>query len=139
VVEKQLRAHLKQFAAAPVLFVGCGVSRRFLGLPDWTGLLRYLAGLTGNDYDYYSSTAAGDPGQIASLMAPALHDYLWQAAQKPLRTKYKDHVTAPDSAMKFGLPEHGVRRDNRRTTEARDATARTACHCRDSRPEGAGC
>ena len=61
-VEKQLRDHLKQFSAAPVLFVGSGVSRRFLGLPDWTGLLRDLARLTGNDDDYYTSTAAGDPG-----------------------------------------------------------------------------
>lgn len=100
-MEKQLREHLKQFTSVPVLFVGSGVSRRFLGLPDWTGLLRYLAGLTGNDYDYYSSTAGGDPGRIASLMAPALHDYLWQPAQKPLRAKYKGHLTAPDSAIKI--------------------------------------
>lgn len=100
-MQKQLREHLEQFAAAPVLFLGSGVSRRFLGLPDWTGLLRYLAGLTGNDFDYYSSTAAGDPGRTASLMAPALHDYLWQPAQQPLRMKYRDHLTAPDSAIKI--------------------------------------
>lgn len=100
-VETQLRQHLKQFAAAPVLFVGSGVSRRFLALPDWTGLLRHLAGLTGNDYDYYGSTATGDPSRIASLMAPALHEYLWQPAQEPLRTRYKDHLTAPDSAIKI--------------------------------------
>ena len=84
-----------------MLFVGSGVSRRFLGLPDWTGLLKYLAGLTDHEYDYYSSTAGGDPGRIASLMAPALHDYLWQPAQKPLRTKYAGHLIAPDSAIKI--------------------------------------
>jgi hypothetical protein len=100
-VEKQLREHLKQFAAAPVVFVGSGVSRRFLGLPDWTGLLRYLASLTGNDCDYYSSTAAGDPARIASLLVPVLHNYLWQPAQEPLRTEYKDHLIAPDSAIKI--------------------------------------
>ena len=100
-MEKELREHLKKFAAAPVLFVGSGVSRRFLGLPDWTGLLQYLSSLTGNDYDYYRSTAAGDPSRIASLIAPALHEYLWQPAQKPLRTKYRTHLTAPDSAIKI--------------------------------------
>lgn len=100
-MERELRDHLSKFVSAPVLFVGSGVSRRFLGLPNWTGLLQYLAGLTGNDYGYYSSTAAGDPGQIATLMAPALHDYMWKPAQKPLRTKYQAHLTAPDSAIKI--------------------------------------
>jgi hypothetical protein len=122
-VEKELREHLKQFAAAPVLFVGSGVSRRYLGLPDWAGLLRYLAGLTGKDYDFYSSTAAGDPSRIASLMAPALHEHLWEPAQKSLRTKYRDHLTAPDSAIKILTAEFFL--------TAADPAFRTGKHARE--------
>jgi hypothetical protein len=96
----EFSAHLKQFTSAPVLFVGSGLSRRYLGLPDWNGLLEHLASYAPMELDYYSSSAGGDPGRIATLLAPALHEYLWAPAQKSIRTQYAGALTRPQSAIK---------------------------------------
>lgn len=91
---------MKQFASAPVLFVGSGLSRRYLGLPDWNGLLEHLATYAPMELAYYSSSAGGDPAQIATLLAPALHEYLWKPAQKSVRKQYASALTGPQSAIK---------------------------------------
>jgi hypothetical protein len=93
--------HLEQFTSAPVLFVGSGLSRRYLGLPDWKGLLEHLASFAPMELDYYWSSAGGDPGRTASLLAPALHEYLWTPAQKAIRAQYADALTGPQSAIKI--------------------------------------
>jgi len=42
-LQDDLHNHLEQFHTAPFLFVGSGLSRRYLGLEDWDGLLRRSA------------------------------------------------------------------------------------------------
>lgn len=72
-----LRDHFGSFAAAPFLFVGSGIPRRYLDLDDWESLLRRMAALTGKEFDYFSASANGDNPTIASLIAEALHDPWW--------------------------------------------------------------
>jgi hypothetical protein len=69
-----LKAHLAEFPAAPFLFVGAGVSRRYLGLDGWKDLLRRFAAVAGEEYDYYAATAGGDLPRVASLIAADLHE-----------------------------------------------------------------
>lgn len=49
-----------KFATPPFLFVGSGMSRRYLNLPDWKGLLKHFAEIITEDefgYDFYENKA----------------------------------------------------------------------------------
>lgn len=66
---EQLAEHLRGFRTAPFLFIGSGVSRRYLGLEDWTGLLRRFAQLTPHSYAYYFGNANSRLPAVASGIA----------------------------------------------------------------------
>lgn len=66
-----------KFNTTPFLFVGSGMTRRYLGLPDWKGLLKHFAEIVHNDEFAYSSyenlaksmeCKAGIMPQIADLI-----------------------------------------------------------------------
>lgn len=66
-----------KFNATPILFVGSGLSRRYLNLPDWKGLLTHFAKVINNDdfaYSFYENKAktleckAGIMPKIAELI-----------------------------------------------------------------------
>lgn len=75
----ELAQHLTQSGGAPMLFVGSGLSRRYLGTPDWDGLLSTLAEATSHPYARYKSEANGDLPQAASLIGERFHDIWWDS------------------------------------------------------------
>lgn len=51
-----------RFNTTPILFIGSGISRRYLNLPDWKGLLEHFAKVINNDpfaYSAYENKAKG--------------------------------------------------------------------------------
>ncbi|MFY0531632.1 SIR2 family protein [Nannocystis pusilla] len=68
-----LAAHLRAFTASPYLFVGSGLSRRYLGLETWDGLLRRFASELDFDYSYFLSKGASYLPRVASLIAEHYH------------------------------------------------------------------
>jgi len=67
-ITKNLTARLNKFEATPFLFVGSGLSLRYLGLENWEGLLRKFAKLAIDDeyaFEIYRDKA--NAGRTISL------------------------------------------------------------------------
>ena len=58
--KKSLNEHFKKFTASPFLFVGSGMSRRYLGAENWEELLKRFCELLGDNYTRVRSQADGD-------------------------------------------------------------------------------
>lgn len=60
--------------ALPVLFVGSGLTRRYLGLPNWEGLLRLYC--VKSPYEYYYSKAERKCRECPDMIYPKIADYI---------------------------------------------------------------
>ena len=65
----------------PILFVGAGLSRRYLGLDPWRALLKRFADFTNQPVEYYLSSADGDYPRAGTLIAEAFHEVWWTNPQ----------------------------------------------------------
>ncbi|MCS3753673.1 SIR2 family protein [Salinibacter ruber] len=92
---------------APFLFVGSGLSRRYIGLDDWEGTLRHFAKLTDRDYEYYAAQAGNDLPTVASLIAEEFYELWWQNDEyAEQRADLKAKCTTKSSPLKFQIAEY---------------------------------
>ncbi|XKH58042.1 SIR2 family protein [Citricoccus nitrophenolicus] len=75
--EEALIAHLSKVSTSPFLFVGSGLSRRYMGSDTWQGLLGRFSDAMGRPYARYSSAADGDYPEIATRLARDFFDHWW--------------------------------------------------------------
>ncbi|MGW2273943.1 SIR2 family protein [Streptomyces yangpuensis] len=106
VVRAKLGAHLRGMTA-PFLFVGSGVSRRYIGAEDWEGLLRRFAALTPRPYEYYRTSASGDLPAVASKIAEAFHPIWWDDEKyAESRSAWAGAIEGTESALKVEIAKH---------------------------------
>ncbi|MCS6581515.1 SIR2 family protein [Curtobacterium citreum] len=99
-----LSAELAEHSALPYLFLGSGVSRRYLGLPDWPGLLRRFAAAIGEDFDYHFATANGDLPKTASAIASQFHTHWWNDPEyEAQREEFKSEVRDEEGGLKVAV------------------------------------
>ncbi len=70
---EDIKSCLEGLQVQPILFMGAGVSQRYLKAPDWENLLKYLAEtcpLITRPYGYYSQTRNDNKPMIASEVKP---------------------------------------------------------------------
>ncbi|WP_171059482.1 SIR2 family protein [Arthrobacter crystallopoietes] len=102
-----LAQSLKNHSALPYLFIGSGLSRRYLGLPDWAGLLRYFSDLIGEDYDFHNADADGSPPRVASSLAQAFHPVWWKDERfEKQREVHKSGAASREAAFKIAVASH---------------------------------
>lgn len=101
---EELQASLANHSALPYLFLGSGLSRRYLGLPDWEALLRHFADEIGEDFDYHLASASNDLPAAATSVALKFHPHWWNdsvyASQK---SAYKAQVKDEDGGLKVAI------------------------------------
>ena len=61
--------------ALPVLFIGSGLTRRYLNLPDWKGLLRQYC-VAGKPFEYYNDKARRTCHDTPDMQLPVAADYI---------------------------------------------------------------
>jgi hypothetical protein len=73
-IEAELSRHQDMFNTAPFLFVGSGISRRYLGLENWEDILKKFSDCCGkHSFDYYYTEANESYPKVASLIANDFH------------------------------------------------------------------
>lgn len=106
-LKSKILEHLRQFHTAPFLFVGSGIPRRYLGIDDWTGLLRRMSALTDRPFEYYRASGDGKEPQIATEIAKDLHPKWWDADQfAGSREAFKADAKNRESALKIEIAKY---------------------------------
>src|ERR1700687_5221539 len=101
-IKERLLAHLSQFPAAPFLFVGSGLSKRYLGLEAWKDLLRRFAASLPKVFEYYASRANDNMPALASLMAQEFHEIWWNSLDyEASRKEFRATATKRDSPLQI--------------------------------------
>lgn len=100
----ELVARLQRHTALPYLFIGSGVSRRYLGLPDWDGMLRHFAEEIGEDFDYMLASVNGELPAAASQLAELFHPVWWKDARyAKQRKEHRAGVRDKEAALKVAI------------------------------------
>ena len=101
-LKDKLLEHLKSFHTAPFLFVGSGLSRRYLGIDDWTSLLKRMSNLTDRPYEYFRASGGGKEPEIAAEIARDLHIKWWDSTEfSESRERFKADAINKESAFKI--------------------------------------
>jgi hypothetical protein len=104
---QELAAHLRKFSTAPFLFVGSGISRRYLDAETWEALLRRFAEPTGSAYEFFRSSASNGLPGVARAVADAYHKIWWESKDfEESRNKNAEYCIAPDSALKIEISKY---------------------------------
>ena len=116
-MKDQIYKHINKFETTPFLFVGSGLTRRYLGLESWYGLLNKFATEVENNefaFEIYSEEAnnqgyeQGEYQKIAELIEKDFNK-LWYRDEKykSSREEYKDEVkTNKTSPFKIEIAKY---------------------------------
>ena len=122
-IEQQLEKQLKGFETLPFLFVGAGLSRRYLNTQSWDGLLQDYANLAkSNEFGYQlyleelkeHETPVGKNPKLATLIERDFNK-LWlmddRYAEK--RRLHKEKVQAGISPFKIDIAQNLIERQEK--------------------------
>lgn len=112
----KLQSHVKEIIdrtdAAPFLFVGTGMSKRYVDAPSWPDLLKWAASLTNRDYRRYLQEANRKSERknrysgprIGSLIDTRFNEIWWEEDEyEEERERQKKNDSVPESPLKLQI------------------------------------
>jgi len=106
-IQAELTKNLNRYQTVPFLFVGSGLSRRYLGLENWEDLLRKFSSQININFGYYLTTADGDMPRAAKLLAKEFADYWWKSDDfRECREQFDDHHWKIDIPLKIEISNY---------------------------------
>lgn len=102
----ELKSHLQKFNTSPILFIGSGFSRRYLGLPTWESLLIEMSVKLHlpKPFEYYRSNANSDMPELAKKMGEDFNEIWWQEEIfEESRETFKSEATNRFSPIKYEI------------------------------------
>lgn len=115
---------LSNAPALPVLFIGSGLTRRYLGLPDWEGLLRKYC--VKSPYEYYYNKAERECRDHLDMIMPNTADYIeadfneayyTESQYEESRKNHVDDIREKVSPFKFCIADFFKEKSNDIQTE----------------------
>ncbi|MDP5185051.1 SIR2 family protein [Blastococcus sp. BMG 814] len=106
-VEQDLEELLQQPNSLPVLFVGSGLSLRYLKAPTWAALLERFAADAGRPMPYYRGKAGDDLPAVASLLAEDFFEQ-WFTKRKYQHSRREQQASVRQRAdpLKFEIAKY---------------------------------
>ncbi len=100
---------MRASSTAPFLFIGSGISRRYINLETWESLLRKFSEHTEHPFNYYSSSADSDLPKTASELASVFYDTWWNKKNKNFAESRKQHseeIRSRESPLKLEISKY---------------------------------
>lgn len=91
-MNQDLFEHLSKFSTNPYLFIGSGLSRRYLSLPTWEDLLKdfFEKSNISGEFEYFQSKSNGNLPLLATILSNEFHEVWWKSPKyKESRNSYK--------------------------------------------------
>lgn len=102
--KQKLEHHFKQFEASPILFVGSGISRRYMGVNCWEGLLKEFAEALGESHVKLKTKSNGDLPQYAQLLASIYAEKWWDSDEaQELVKEHEELFVDEQSPLKVSI------------------------------------
>ena len=90
-ITASIKELIEQMGCRPVLFLGCGISRRYLGSPNWMDLLRAIAKtarITDARFNFLAQQANNDAAQLGTLLIDPVHKWSWGPGKSKFPKEY---------------------------------------------------
>lgn len=103
---EDIKSCLESLQVQPILFVGAGISQRYIKAPDWEGLLKKLAEtcpLIERPYGYYSQIRGDDKPLIASDFCDFYAEWAWGDGKERYPESYFEGTTPKDIYIKHEI------------------------------------
>jgi len=107
-VVDEIASCVQTSACQPILFIGSGLSKRYINGPNWDELLAYLAKecpLVDKDYAYYKQSLSS-PLEIGEEFARLYQEWAWSTGRKQFPAELFAENVPAHAYIKFKISEY---------------------------------
>lgn len=103
-INASIRDLLLEFECQPILFIGSGLSRRYINLPNWMELLKALFESIPDQsgrFEYYRQKYDGDPIKIGTALSDVVFEWAWQTGKNKFPADFFQKGKEKDCFVKY--------------------------------------